>query len=111
MLYYAGPSLEGVLPEKYFEQFMLLVFSATIFLKADISDAEFHAASVAIERFLLSTLTLYNKSFITFKLHLMLHVPRFVLLRGQLWDTSYFTNSHKNSYSLRREFIRNLATT
>lgn len=100
LLYYAAPTLKGVLPDIYYQHFMLLVFSTTIFLKESATDSDFKAASTAMKRFVFLTEVLYLPKFMTYNLHLLLHVPEFVQLWGQLWDTSCFMYEFYNGILL-----------
>lgn len=96
LLHYSLPCLNGILPPKYVKHWSLLVYSVSIFLKEKIEPQDWESAKEAMEKFVSQTGELYPKEWLTFNLHLLLHVPDFVKRYGGLWDSSCFTYEHYN---------------
>ena len=96
LLYYSFICLKPFLPKKYYEHWLLLVYSIQIFLQLKISESEFNAASIAIRLFVLRIESLYGKEYMKYNVHILLHIPRSVQNFGALWAWSTLPFEHYN---------------
>jgi Transposase family tnp2 len=100
LLYYSLPCLYGLLPGRFFKHWMLLVLAISIFLKEKIDACDLQLATRALKTFVLQTEELYDKEWMTFNLHMLLHVPNSVENWGALWGSSTFIYEHFNGVLL-----------
>jgi len=78
------------LPKKYVKHWLLYVYSINIFLKTKISDDQYITATFAIRKFVLDVEKLYDIHFMSYNIHLLLHIPAAVQKFGALWAWSTF---------------------
>lgn len=90
LLFYALPVMDGILPEKQYQHFMLLVQAIYILLKESISPEDLTKASLLLEHFCLRAKRMYDERIETFNLHQLLHLPKSVQNNGPLWAFSCF---------------------
>jgi len=69
LLFYAVPVMDGILPEKQYQHFMLLVQAIYILLKESISPEDLTKASLLLEHFCLRAKRMYDERIETFNLH------------------------------------------
>ncbi|XP_029162383.1 uncharacterized protein LOC114933966 isoform X1 [Nylanderia fulva] len=89
-LYYSLICLKGLMPNKYVQHWLLLVYSMHVFLSTTISPNNFIIATFALQKFVLDTEKLYGAMFMNYNIHLMLHIPKAVKQFGALWAWSTF---------------------
>ena len=88
LLYYSLPVMIGILPDIYYDHFMLLVCAVFLCLKKSISPEDLEQARKLLEHFCLRVSCLYGKRFETFNVHQLLHLTGCVHNNGPLWATS-----------------------
>lgn len=101
LLYYSLPALRGILPEKYFRHWFLLVFAFQTLLKNKVTSSEIDAANLALQTFVKQAEILYGKEHLSFNMHLLLHMPRYVKDWGSPWASSAFMYEHGNGVLVR----------
>ncbi|KAJ8676775.1 hypothetical protein QAD02_012562 [Eretmocerus hayati] len=84
LIYYSLPVLKGLLPEKYYQHLFLLVYGLSLCSKVNVNTDDMDKADRAFKKFVADTETLYGKKFMTFNLHLLLHIVRYVRYWGPL---------------------------
>lgn len=94
--YYSIPCFEGLMRPKYLKHWFLYVFSLHIYLKDKATDEELQLAKKAIYQFVEEIEGLYGETFMKFNAHILLHIPHFVELYGNLWAWSAFPFEHYN---------------
>ncbi|XP_033726096.1 uncharacterized protein LOC117315808 [Pecten maximus] len=90
MLYYSLPCLFGILPEEYFEHFLLLVQAMFILLSDHITGEQLLRAKKMLMHFSINVPALYGERYMTSNVHLLLHLTDKVRDLGPLWATSCF---------------------
>lgn len=101
LLYYGLPTLYGILPENYFNHYILFVQAIYILLKDSISEAELKEADRLLDSFCKSFSNLYQDRFFTMNVHQLLHLVDDVRDLGPLYTHSCFTFENKNGFILR----------
>jgi hypothetical protein len=90
LLFYSLPLFNGILPEKYFQHWILLVAAAHILLKEAISENDINCCEIMLRAFVRDVGTLYGQVCYTYNVHTLLHVCDLVRKCGNLWATSAF---------------------
>ena len=90
LLFYSIPCLLGILPDEYFQHFLLLNEASYIMLSESISNESLEKASTMVRHFCLRIEELYGKRYETSNTHSLLHYARKVRLLGPLWANSCF---------------------
>lgn len=96
-LYYSILVLLGLLPTKYYRHWLLFVRSAHILLKTKVTEQEIQSAEELLIEFHNSIEDLYGKQFMTFNVHTLKHVIKYVRYFGSLWAWSTFCFESYNS--------------
>lgn len=89
LLFYSLPVMDGILPLKQYQHFMLLVHAIYIYIYI-LSSADLTKASLLLEHFCLRAKRMYDERIETFNLHQLLHLPMSVQNNGPLWAFSCF---------------------
>lgn len=90
LLFYSIPCLNGVLPEKAFISFVLFVKSIHALLSHDITNEKLLQVEINLVQFVCECQCLYGECFMTFNVHVLLHLVESVRKNGPLWATSAF---------------------
>jgi hypothetical protein len=90
LLFYSIPCLFGILPQAYFEHFLLLVESIHILLGASIARNDLRKASKLLQRLCLSIDFMYHARYESSNVHALLHLSGKVRDLGPLWAHSCF---------------------
>lgn len=90
MLYCSIPVLFGLLPEPYFNHYILLVDSIFVLLGTSITQSDLRRARYMIAQFCSQIEELYGKRFMTFNVHSLGHICNKVEDLGPLWAHSCF---------------------
>lgn len=96
MLYYSLLCLQGLLPNKYLQHWMLFCSNMYTFLLPKIEKEDFYAAKFSLEQFVRDIEFLYDRRFYKYNIHLLTHVPQTVKIFGSLWNSSAFIFEHYN---------------
>lgn len=96
LLFVSLPALKGILKEKYFQHWTLLVVGIALLLKEDITDYELNLAENLLSLFVRDTQELYGFKAMTYNLHSLLHLPLIVKRWGALWAWSLFKFENTN---------------
>lgn len=83
--------------KKYYDHWFLLVYSLYTLLKPKISDEEFDSVSDALKTFHDQVQEYYGEQFMSFNVHTLKHVMKFIKYFGPLWAWSAFGFEHYNS--------------
>ncbi|XP_011696440.1 PREDICTED: uncharacterized protein LOC105455077 isoform X2 [Wasmannia auropunctata] len=89
-LYYSIVCLEGLMPKKYVKHWLLFVYSMHVFLSMRMRSNEFIMATLTLRKFVFDIEKLYDKTFMNYNVHMMLHIPEAVKKFGVLWAWSTF---------------------
>lgn len=100
---YSLPCLYGILPDEYFQHYLLLVEAMFILLSASISVSELSRAKNLLRYFCVKIKPLYGARYESSNMHLLLHLVDKVKYIGPLWTTSLFYFEDSNG-ELRRHF-------
>ena len=73
-LYYGMPTLYGLLPDSYFNHYILLVCAVFLLLKDKISESDVNEAEGLLTRFCALFSKLYEERFMTLNIHQLLHL-------------------------------------
>ena len=90
LLYYGLPCLLGILPDEYYQYFLLLVQAVFSLLKESITERDLKQASALLKHFCLNMSVFYGKRYETSNVHLLLHLVEKVRDLGPLWSQSCF---------------------
>src|SRR5690606_17145860 len=102
-LLYFSIVMRGILPERYFLHFQLLVTSVRILSrKCKNTQSLVTCAQYYINEFLSKGIELYEESIMTMKLHSLLHLTECVLDFGPLPEFSAFRPEHFNGLLTRQ---------
>lgn len=82
--------LLGILPKKYYRHWLLFVVSAHILLKEKATEQEIRYAEESLIKFHNGIEDLYGKQYMTFNVHTLKHVIKYVKYFGSLWAWSTF---------------------
>lgn len=98
LLYYAVPCLKNSLQEKYLRHFSLLSEAIFLFLKTEITPADFTTAAKDLKEFVDQFESCYGKSNMMYNVHLLEHLPKCVTDCGPLWAYSNFNFESSNGF-------------
>lgn len=101
LLFYALPSLSGILPERFLKHFSLLSQTVFLLLKTSVSKQDVTKCSKMITQFVRNCVPLYGAPAATYNMHLLLHLPKSVEMLGPLWSSSTFPFESKNGSVLK----------
>ncbi|XP_044167373.1 uncharacterized protein LOC122951430 [Acropora millepora] len=90
LLFYSIPCLYGILPEQYFQHYILLVEAIYLLLQDSISPRDIIKASSLLKHFCIRIKELYAARYETFNVHCLLHLTERVIDLGPLWTHSCF---------------------
>lgn len=90
LLFYSIPCLYGLLPEIYFQHYILLVEAVYLLLQESISLNDVKKASALLKHFCLKIGELYGPRYETYNAHCLLHMTERVCDMGPLWTHSCF---------------------
>ena len=90
LLFYSIPCLYGILPEQYFQHYILLVEAIYLLLQDSISPSDIVKASALLKHFCIRIKELYAVRYETFNAHCLLHLTERVIDLGPLWTHSCF---------------------
>ncbi|EFN84418.1 hypothetical protein EAI_10745, partial [Harpegnathos saltator] len=90
LLFYSIPIFKEMFPRKLLHHWSLLVDAISILLKTFILCSEILYVEKYIVEFVKNVEVLYGKEFMSFNVHLLLHLSRSVLIWGPLWAHSSF---------------------
>ena len=90
LLFYSIPCLYGILPEQYFQHYILLVEAIYLLLQDSISPNDIIKASALLKHFCIRIKELYAVRYETFNVHCLLHLTERVTDLGPLWTHSCF---------------------
>ena len=85
LLFYSLFVLHGVLPQVYYNHFLLLVESIYILLSESISHADLDRAENQLHVFVSDFSTIYAVDYMTYNIHLLQHISSTVREWGPLW--------------------------
>lgn len=103
LLFYSIPCLHGILPDLYFQHYILLVEAIYLLLQDSISPSQVKKANSLLKHFCLKLGDLYGPRYSTFNAHCLLHLTDIVYDLGPLWTHSCFCYEDFNG-ELRRLF-------
>lgn len=89
LLFYSIPCLYGILPEQYFQHYILLVEAIYLLLQDSILPGDIAKASALLKHFCLRVKELYAARYETFNVHCLPHLTERVKDLGPLWTHSY----------------------
>lgn len=90
LLFVSVPCLHGILDEKIFSSYLLLVNSIFTLLRDTITIEEINYSEYNLVKFVSMSEIHFGKKFMTFNIHLLLHFCESVRKAGPLWATSTF---------------------
>ncbi|XP_074096746.1 uncharacterized protein LOC141525943 [Cotesia typhae] len=90
LLFNSIPCLAGILNEKCFQSYILLVSSIYMLMTDNITERDLIICEINILQFVRDCQILYGVSSITFNLHSLLHIVESVRQSGPLWASSAF---------------------
>ena len=90
LLYYSVPLLRGILRDRYFRHWTLLVSAMFNLLKGSISMTMIDEADIKLQEFVSQTARLYGTENMSYNIHTLLHLAKAVRNCGPLWATSMF---------------------
>ena len=96
LLFYSIPCLYGILPEQYFQHYILLVEAIYLLLQDSILPGDIAKASALLKHFCLRVKELYATRYETFNVHCLLHLTERVMDLGPLWTHSCFSFEYFN---------------
>lgn len=101
LLYYSLPVFKNIMRSKYYRHWFLLVYSFHLLLNNKVTLTDIHKSECAIKKFVQQTEILYGTEYLTFNMHLLLHIPQYVKNWGAPWDSSTFMFEHGNGVLLK----------
>lgn len=90
LLFEALPALQGHLPDRYLQHFMLLVKAIFTLLKSSIKEAEVVEAELLLKLFVNQFMSLYGDRALTYNVHQLCHIADCVRMYGPLFCFSAF---------------------
>lgn len=90
LLFYSVPCLYGILPDLYFQHFILLVEAIYLLLQDSISISDLSKAASLLKHFCVKVKSLYDPRYETYNVHCLLHLADRVFDLGPLWTHSCF---------------------
>ena len=98
LLYYGIPTLYGLLPDVYFNHYVLFVHAIYLLLKDEIKLSDLSEADNLLNRFCSLFADLYEERFMTTNIHQLLHLSDNVRDLGPLYTHSCFSFEDKNGF-------------
>lgn len=102
LLYYGIPTLYGLLPDVYFNHYVLFVHAIYLLLKDEIKQSDLCEAENLLNQFCALLPVIYEERFTTMNVHQLLHLPDNVRELGPLYTHSCFPFEDKNGYILKQ---------
>ncbi|XP_068727920.1 uncharacterized protein [Montipora capricornis] len=102
LLYYVIPSLYGLLPDVYFNHYVLFVHAIYLLLKDEIKQSHLCEAENLLNQFCALFSSLYEERFTTMNIHQLLHLSDDVRELGPLCTHSCFPFEDKNGFILKQ---------
>ena len=96
LLVYSLPVLDGIMRERYFEHYKLLVHGITLLNLESIDNATIEIARRILSEFVSRFENLYGRKYMTCNIHLLLHLPDEVKKVGPLWVLTCFEYENFN---------------
>ena len=90
LLFYSVPCLYGILPDLYFQHYILLVEAIYLLLQDSISISDLKKAASLLKHFCIKIKSLYAPRYETYNVHCLLHLADRVFDLGPLWTHSCF---------------------
>ena len=90
LLFYGVACMWQILPDEYFQHFLLLVEGTYILLQDSISYTDLEKAANLMKHFCINVAALYGDRFQTSNVHMLLHLKQKVKDLGPLWCNSCF---------------------
>ncbi|XP_074098522.1 uncharacterized protein LOC141527112 isoform X1 [Cotesia typhae] len=90
LLFDSVPCLAGILDEKCFQSYLLLVSSIYTLMTDNISEEDLLLCKINLLQFVRDCQLIYDVNSMTFNLHSLLHVVESVRQSGPLWSSSAF---------------------
>ncbi|KAK0176931.1 hypothetical protein PV328_001029 [Microctonus aethiopoides] len=98
---YSVPVLNGIMREKYFQPYLLLV-AGIAYLSSDVvTDAMINLSYNFLHKFVREFEILYGKEFCTINIHQLLHLPTCVRNNGPLWVYTCYKYENLNGELLK----------
>ena len=101
LLFYGAVVLNGILPDAWYEHFMLLSEAIFLLSMEEITHVQLVHAENLIEHFCVTFAELYGIRFQTANIHYLLHIPQDVRNLGPLWTHSCFPFENCNGEMLK----------
>ncbi|XP_076844425.1 uncharacterized protein LOC143489348 [Brachyhypopomus gauderio] len=101
LIFYALPTMKGILPRKFWNHLFLLVFGVYILLQDKVKQCDIDLAEKALRKFVIEFQKLYGTKNVTFNVHLLMHLTQSVRNWGPLWATSTFSFESFNGVLLK----------
>lgn len=96
LLHYSLPVLQGILPDVYFQHYLLLVHAMYLLLQSSISPEEIDNAEKVLNHFVYLLPVLYSERYMSANIHDLLHLPQCVRDAGPLHVFSCFSFESTN---------------
>lgn len=96
LLWYSIPVLQGILPARFHQHFMLLSLSVFLLLSKSVSKRNVHLAMHLLNSFVEDIQVLYGTEHCSFNVHQLIHLPLAVQRWGPLWCHSTFPFEDNN---------------
>lgn len=90
LLFFSLPCLDGIIAQEALDHYCLLVKSAYVLLKSEISEAELVQCEKDLCQFVIDYEKYYGEENMTFNVHTLLHVVQSVRQTGPLYINSAF---------------------
>ena len=100
LLYFSIPVISGILPDAYFQHFLLLSQAIHLLLKDKITQVDIDVATNLILIYCFNFEKLYSARYQTINFHSLIHLPSTVLELGPLWTYSLFNFEDMNGFIL-----------
>jgi len=101
LLYFGIPVLYGILPDKHFQHYFLLVQAIYFLLKDSVSSLDLSDAEKLLFMFCEKFPSLYGAEFVTLNFHQLVHLVDDVRHLGPLYTHSCFAFEDKNGFILK----------
>jgi len=100
LLFYSPVILHKLLPSKYYDHWLLLVFAVSTLLSCP-SYKQITQADLALNKFVVLVREFYGLEYVSFNVHLLTHLSNAVLRWGPLWANSNFVFEDTNRMLLK----------
>lgn len=90
LLFYSVPVLQGIIPEKYYDHWLLLVGAVQLLIDDEVTESDIVEAEGYLELFVRNTNTNYGLFECTYNVHQLLHLGESVRRWGPLWSHTCF---------------------